>query len=205
MQGQYLPRMNLHIFLNQFYGEGVDAYVPMLTIDEKDRVRVEGIGVFKEDKLKIHLNPDQTMIFSFIEDEQTQATYKMDLEGKERREIIAVRAFHSKSSWDWNPKKEHLHLRLLLQGSLTQSPNRFDVEKDKDVMEMKKIVEERLEKEITDLFALLKENGVDPLGIGNIVRSKDRTWKEESFYEKYPALPISVNVDVQFLHSGLEG
>ncbi|KKK33608.1 hypothetical protein WQ57_23625 [Mesobacillus campisalis] len=205
MQGQYLPRMNLHVFLNRFYGEGVDAYVPMLTIGEQERVSVDGIGIFEDDHLKLQLNPEQTTVFSFIEDEQTQATYKMDLEGKERREILAVRAFKSKSNWDWNSKKERLHLGLQLHVTLTQIPDRYSVENEKDVMEMKRIVEKRLEKEMADLFALLKENGVDPLGIGNIVRSKDKSWKETSFYEKYPALPISVNVDVQFLHSGLEG
>ncbi|WP_053360727.1 Ger(x)C family spore germination protein [Bacillus sp. FJAT-27251] len=205
MQGQYLPRMNLHVFLNQFYGAGMDAYVPMVTIDEENRIKVDGIGVFKDDKLKLHLNPEQTTIFSFIEDERTQATYKVDLEDKDRKEIIAVRAFHSKSNWDWNREKEQINLHLQLQVTLTQSPERLSVEKQKDVMEMKRIVEKRIEKGITDLFATLKENGVDPLGIGNIVRSKDSTWKETSFYEKYPELPIFVNVDVQFLHSGLEG
>jgi spore germination protein len=180
MQGQYLPRMNLHVFLNQFYGAGVDAYVPMLTIDEENRVKVDGIGVFKDDKLKLHLNPEQTTIFSFIEDEQTQATYKMDVEGKERKEILAVRAFRSKSNWDWNPKKERLHLHIEMQVTLTQSPDRFSVEKQQDIMAMKKILEARLEKEMADLFATLKEKEVDPLGLGNIVRSKDKTWTEKS-------------------------
>jgi hypothetical protein len=56
-----------------------------------------------------------------------------------------------------------------------------------------------------DLLAAFKENEVDPLGIGNIVRTKDRTWEEESFYEQYPTLPIHVNVNIQIIHSGLEG
>jgi Ger(x)C family germination protein len=205
MQGQALPNMNLHVFLNHFYGEGMDAYVPMLTIDEKDRVKIEGIGIFKDDKLKLHLKPEQTILFSFIEDDRTQATYQIELDENDRREKITVRAFQSKSNWDWDQKKEQLNLRLQLKMTLTQYPDRFNVEKAEDVMEMKKLIVEKLEKGMGDLLAAFKENEVDPLGIGNIVRTKDRTWEEESFYEQYPTLPIHVNVNLKILHSGLEG
>ncbi|WP_102348775.1 Ger(x)C family spore germination protein [Bacillus sp. Marseille-P3661] len=205
MVGQMLPRMNLHTFLNHFYGEGMDAYVPLVTIDEKDQVQVEGIGIFKDDKLELTLNPEQTILLSFIEDERTQATYKIDLDDKDRREIITARAFKSKSKWYWDQKKEQLNLRLQLQTTLTQYPDRFDVEKAEDINEIKTIIVKNLEKEISDLLATFKESEVDPLGIGNIVRSKDRNWEEESFYEQYPTLPIHVNINLEIIHSGLEG
>ncbi|MGM0903570.1 MAG: Ger(x)C family spore germination protein [Bacillota bacterium] len=205
MQGQYLPNMNLHEFLNNFYGKGVDAYVPMVTIDEKDQVKIDGLGIFKKDKLKLQLNPDQTTLFSFIEDKRTQATYKMVLDDKNRSEIITVRAFHSKRNCDWDQKKKQLNLRLQLQVTLTLYPDRFDVGKTEVVTEIQKLIEENLEKEIGNLLTTFKENEVDPLGIGNIVRSKDRNWEEESFYELYPTLPIHVNVNLKILHSGLEG
>jgi spore germination protein len=205
MQGQAIPKMNLHVFLNHFYGEGMDAYVPMLTIDEKNRVKIEGIGIFKDDKLKLHLNTEQSTLFSFIEHEHTQATYKIEMDENERRELITVRAFQSKSNWEWNKKTEQLNLRLQLKMTLTQYPNRYNIEKSEDVMEMKQLIEDKLEKQIEDLLVTFKENEVDPLGIGNIVRSKDRTWDNESFYKQYPSLPIHVNVSLQIMHSGLEG
>ncbi|HZG73272.1 MAG TPA: Ger(x)C family spore germination protein [Chondromyces sp.] len=205
MRGQALPNMNLHVFLNHFYGEGMDAYVPMITLDEKDREKIEGVGIFKDDKLKLHLNMEQTTLFSFVEYERTQATYKIALDENDPRELIAVRAFQSKSNWDWDQKKEQVNLRLQLKMTLTQYPDRFKVEKAEDMMEMKKLIEDTLEKQIEGLLATFKENEVDPLGIGNIVRSKDRTWEEESFYKQYPSLPIHVNVNLQITHSGLEG
>jgi spore germination protein len=205
MQGQYLPSMNLHVFLNNFFGEGVDAYMPMLTIDEKDQVKIDGIGILKGDQLKLQLSPEQTTIFSFIEDPHTQATYKIVLDENNNSEIIAVRAYHSKSNWDWNQEKEHLNLRVQLQMTITQYPNRFDITKEKTILEIKKLIEGKLEKDISDLLATLKKNEVDPIGIGEIVRSKDRTWDKESFYEEYPTLPIHVKVNLKILHSGLEG
>ena len=205
IEEQNLPKMNLHVFLNHFYGEGMDAYVPLLTIDEKDRITIDGIGVFKDDKLKLHLNPKQTVLFSFIQDRRIQAIYQISLdEQKDRREMITARVSQSKKDWDWDQGKEQLHLRLKLQMSLTQIPNRYNMEKQKDIKEIEKLIAGRIEKGIQELLATFKENEVDPIGIGNIVRSKDKTWEKESFYRKYPSMPIHVKVNLEIVNSSLE-
>lgn len=204
MRGQSLPTMNLHIFLNHFYGEGMDAYVPMLTLDESDMLKVDGLAVFKDEKLKLHLKPVQTVYFSLLKDYRTQATLRIELDEEDRREALTVKAFRSKSKWNWDKKKERMNLNLKLQMTLTQYPNRFDVENKEDIKTMEKLIVEKIEKGVEDLLTTFKENGVDPLGIGNIVRSKDRNWKKEAFYEKYPDMPITVNVDLQIIHTGLE-
>lgn len=206
MEGQELPDMNLHIFLNHFYGLGMDAYVPMLTIDEEDRIRVDGIGVFKDDQLKLHLSPEETSLFSFIKDRYSFATYKIKLaDQKDQGELIVVRSRESRKNWDWDRKKKQLNLRLQLKLGLTQYPNRFNIDKPEDMREIRNLVVENIEKGIEDLLATFKENEVDPIGIGNIVRSKDTTWEAKSFYEQYPDLPIHVNVDIEIIHSGLDG
>lgn len=204
IRGQALPFMNLHVFLNHFYGEGMDAYVPMLAIDEKNKVKIEGIGIFKDEKLKLHLNPEQSLLFSFIKDSRSQATFKIVLDEKDRREVITVQNFRSKSNWEWDSKKELVNLHLQLQMTLTQYPDRFRIEKAEDVKKIKKLIVENLEKEMGELLKTFKDNEVDPLGIGNIVRSKDRNWEEKSFYKKYPTLPINLHVNVKIIHSGLE-
>ncbi len=205
MEEQGLPKINLHIFLNHFYGEGMDAFVPMLTIDKNEKIKIEGIGVFKDDKLKLHLNLEETLLFSLIKDYRTQSSYQIELdEQTNRKEMLTVRTYQSKQEWDWDQKKEQLHLQLRVQLSLTQVPNRYNVENRKDMQELEELVVEKLETGMKDLLSTLKENEVDPIGIGNIVRSKDKTWEKESFYQKYPNLPIDVNVSVEIIHSGLE-
>ncbi len=203
---QALPKMNLHIFLNHFYGEGMDAYIPMLAIDDMDRIKVEGLGVLKGDQLKLHLNPEQTTLFSFIKDHRYEKKYKIDLDsGKGRNEIIIANAYQSKKKWDWDQKKEKLTLDLQLQMGLTQYPDRFHLDNPEDLREIRKVITDDIETGMKDLIATLQKNEVDPIGIGNIVRSKDTTWEVESFYKKYPDLPIDVNLKVEIIHSGLEG
>lgn len=204
MVSQNLPKMNLHYFLNNFYGVGMDAYVPMLTIDEKNTIKIDGIGVFRDDKFKLHLNQRQTFLFSILKDYRNQATFKIDFDEKESKEYLTVRAFRSTPHWKWDPNKEQLYLRLNLAWTLVQHPDRFNAGNPEDVKEFKKIIEEKLETGLVELFNTFQENEVDPVGIGNIVRSQDRKWDKESFYKQYPTLPIKVNVNFQIIHTGLD-
>lgn len=204
MRGQSLPTMNLHIFLNHFYDEGMDAYVPMLILDEHEMLKVDGLGIFNGGKLKLHLKPEQTALFSLLEDYRTQATLRFELDEEDRREALTVKGFRSRSKWHWDKVKERMNLNLKLEMTLTQYPNRFDMEKKEDIKRMEGIIVKRIRTGIEDLLTTFKENGVDPLGMGNIARSKDRNWDKKSFYEKYPDMPVTVNVNLQIIHTGLE-
>lgn len=205
MTGQQLPKMNLHVFLNHFYGEGVDPFVPMLTIDENDKILVNRVGIFKDDKLKLHLNEKETFIFSTLENYRTQAIYEIILDGEDRTEVLLIQAFRNKRKWDWVKDEQKLNLSLKLIWTVTHHPDRFNLENPHDLETIKGLIKKDLKKDIEELLNTFKEKGVDPLGIGNIVRSQDRDWDETSFYEQYPALPINVDIQLKIIHSGLQG
>ncbi|MEH7379329.1 Ger(x)C family spore germination protein [Bacillus sp. JJ1533] len=205
MIGQQIPRMNLHVFLNHFYGEGMDPYVPMLNIDENDKIQVERVGIFKDDKLKLHLNEKETFIFSILEDYRTQAIYEIPLDNNNRKDVILIQGFRNKAKWDWVKTEQQLNLSLRLIWTITHHPDRFNLENPQDLENIKKMIKENVLKDIEELLNTFKENGVDPLGIGNIVRSQDRNWDKTSFYEQYPTLPINVDLKLKIIHSGLQG
>ncbi|WP_453991232.1 Ger(x)C family spore germination protein [Bacillus nitroreducens] len=206
MTGQQIPRTNLHVYLNHLYGEGVDPYVPMLTIDENNKIQVDRVGIFKDDKLKLHLNDTETFIFSILEDERTQGVYEIVLDEESRKDVIIVQGFRSKSKWDWVKEEQQLNLTLHLTWSIMHHPDRFNLENPQDLETIKRMIKKNISKDIDELLNTFKENGVDPLGIGNIVRSQDRNWDQKSFYDQqYPSLPININLDLEIIHSGLQG
>ncbi|WP_449538990.1 Ger(x)C family spore germination protein [Ferdinandcohnia sp. Marseille-Q9671] len=205
MNGQIIPYMNLHVFLNHFYGEGMDPYVPMLTLDKNNKIQVDQVGIFKKDKLKLHLTRIESFIFSVLKDAGTQGTYKIKLDESNRQEIIIVQGVHSTPNWDWVKDKQQLNLRLDFKWTITHHPTSYDLEQPDDIEKLKKIIVENVKKDIEDLLTKFKEEEVDPLGIGNIVRSQDRYWNKENFYEQYPSLPINIKINLEIIHSGLQG
>lgn len=205
MTGQLIPYMNLHIFLNHFYGYGMDPYVPMITIGNNGRIKVDQIGIFKDDKFMLHLNEEQTFLFSVLEDYRTQAMFEIDLQNGDRQDAIIVQGFRSRNKWDWVKSKQELNLTMNLIWTIVHRPNRYDLGNPQDIASLKKIIAKDIKTDVEDLIKTLQEKGVDPLGIGNIVRSQDKNWNEEAFYELYPSLPVNINVNLEIIHSGLQG
>jgi len=205
MTGQQLPKMNLHVFLNHYYGEGMDPYVPMITIDENDKIQVDRVGIFKNDKLKLHLDEKETFTFSILEDYRTQAIYEIVLDEKDLKEVIVIQGFRNKRKWEWVKDKQQLNLSLKLTWIVTHHPDRFNLENPHDLEMIKGLIKKNVQEDVEELLNKFKETGVDPLGIGNIVRSKDRDWEKTSFYEQYPTLPINIDLNLEIIHSGLQG
>lgn len=201
---QNMPEMNLHVFLNHFFGEGMDAYLPMITV-KKGRIKVDGIGIFKGAKFKLQLNEKQTFIFSILENKNTEGMYKINTTEKGKRGIITVSGYKNKNRWELvGNHPQHLKLTLNLKWVANSYPDWIDIANSGDLKKLETIIAKDIKKEVETLLTTLQKNEVDPLGIGNIVRARDRNWKEKTFYETYPKLPIHVKVNVELLHTGLE-
>jgi len=59
-------------------------------------------------------------------------------------------------------------------------------------------IKDRFEKDLTttgmELLQMFKKEGIDPLGLGDFVRSKTRNWNEEEWKQEYQTINVSLNV-----------
>jgi spore germination protein len=207
MTRQHLPETNLHFFLNQFYGQGMDAYAPVITLDDQKEVMIKGIGIFKDGKLKQMLNEEQTFLFSILVNKRSEGSLKMDVEHKGKKGIIITRAYKNGQKWEWrgsNSKRPELNLTLDLQWTVSQYPDWIKPTRTEDYELLNKFITSGVKKRVEELLLTLKENELDPVGIGNHVRSQMRVWGENEFYEMYPHLPINVDVQLEIINAGLD-
>ncbi|MGX6444020.1 Ger(x)C family spore germination protein [Neobacillus sp. K501] len=207
MTREHLPETNLHFFLNQFYGQGMDAYAPVIALDDQKEVMVKGIGIFKDEKLKSMLNDEQTFIFSTLVNRRSEGILKMDVEHKGKKGIIVTRAHKNGHKWELRnseSKRPELNLALNLQWTVSQYPDWIKPTRAKDYELLNQFITAEVKKRVEELLRTLKGNELDPIGIGNIVRSKMRVWDEKEFYEMYPQLPINVDVQLEIINAGLD-
>lgn len=200
-----LPEINLHLFLNHLYGEGMDPFVPFIRVTN-DKIEVDGVGIFKDAKFKLHLNAKQTFFFAILENKRMEGATEMEIEEKGRKGVATVHAFESKKKWKLKDDKQQpeMNLTLNLEWRIAEAPDWIDIKRGKDLELLKSIIAKDVKKGVEDVLAIFKENGVDPVGIGNFVRSQDKNWDEKSFYQSYPDFPIHVNVNLEIIHAGLE-
>lgn len=205
IQGEGYPRMNLHYFLNHFYGEGMDPFVPMLTIDERQRVKLDGVGVFRDDRLILHLDQKQSALLSVLTNSRSEALIEITHKDGDRTDMFLLRASRTKNRWKWDKEEEKMKLHSQLKWTITQFPQHYDLQKPENIEKIRKIIVHHIKEEFTSILKTFQKANVDPIGLGNIARSQDKTWKEKEFYEKYPDLPIDVQIDLEIVHTGLEG
>ncbi|WP_373463776.1 Ger(x)C family spore germination C-terminal domain-containing protein [Paenibacillus sp. V4I9] len=68
-------------------------------------------------------------------------------------------------------------------------------------------IKDRFENDLSttgmDLIQLFKKEGIDPLGLGDFVRSKTRNWNEEEWKKEYRTLNVRLNVKVNLTEMGI--
>lgn len=205
-KNQNLPIPTLQSFLFDYYGEGRDISIPYLKINQKGKVEVSGLALFKKDKLALTLNQKETVLYKILrgrviggetafnihKGQKEDLALLTILDGKNRRSILTK---------DSNSKVTY---NLTLKGMVKDYPHWLDLRKKENNILLKKQLEHQMQKDMEKLFVKLQEHQVDPLGIGDLDRAYSKKWNEREFYEKvYPTIALDVNVKIQLFQAGI--
>ncbi|WP_261133369.1 Ger(x)C family spore germination protein [Bacillus sp. Marseille-Q3570] len=195
------PQMNLHTTLNQYFGTGQDVYLPVLTIDESEKIMVNGLGIFKGDKLAMRLQDRETFLFKIIKNKNISGTYEFISEQKEKislKIMYGKRKIHLKNT----RQKPKVKITLDLFALIKDHPESLDLTKKEDVDKLSTLIEKELTIKIEKLLEEFKEEQVDPMGFGDLVRSEKRDWTQDRFNDQYPNLEFEIETKMNFLGSG---
>lgn len=200
------PKSNLHILLNNFYGEGRDPFIPIIKLNKEKRVMMDGMAVFKDDRYTVRLNQEETFILGLLDRHVHKGLMEVKLIKGSHHGKIVMRTMRNKARWKVREQGENHEILLSVKVSakINEHPNWIELYKHKDLDLIKKTFETEINKQIVQLTNQFKEKGVDPLGIGDLVRAHDRNWNERSFYkEEYPTIQIRVKTDFLIKEAGI--
>lgn len=198
------PQTNIHTVLNQYYGAGQDVYLPVLTIYESEKIMVDGLGIFKGDKLMMLLQDREAFLFKIIKDKNISGTYEFISEQKEKI-FLKIMYGKRKVSIKNTHQKPQVKIKLDLFAHIKDYPRSLDLSKKKDVDKLSKKIEKELSTKIEKLLEEFKEEQVDPVGFGDLVRSEKRDWTQDSFNDQYPNLEFEIETKINFLQTGVNG
>lgn len=194
-----VPMQNLHEFEYSFLGKGMDPFLPILTL-QKDQVLISGLALFKDDKYVMSLNEKQMRVMKLLLRNVKHGTFEAKLDNGS---YIAVVNAGSKVNYrvGKDTKSPKVTISLILNGeSLDSKGVHFPTQEQQRI-------KDRFEKDLTktgmDLIQIFKKEGIDPLGLGDFVRSKTRKWNEEEWKTEYRTLNIRLNVKVNLTEMGI--
>ncbi|MEK3882924.1 Ger(x)C family spore germination protein [Paenibacillus sp. PL2-23] len=203
-----LPETSLHRFLFDYYGPGRDAFMPYLGLDRNESLEVKGIAIYRDDKLKLVLGNKDAVSFKMLQPSYRRAYVEIQGEGQ-RSDVPAVLSILSgktrlELARGQDGASEGVVVHSTITGLLKEQldPNERDEERSYDQVE--RVTEAQLEQRLYVLLRKFQTTGVDPVGIGDFMRSRHREWQEETFYaDTYPELKLAVKVNVKLKESGV--
>lgn len=202
-----LPMMNLHVSLFNYYGAGRDMFLPYFKIDHGE-VKIDGLALFRSDQNITEISMKDAFLLKMLIQNSKNGTYKVPVTGrtsdKQGDDIISLRSMYSKAHYTVNKVKPvpSISIRLKLVTELQDIPSWMDLSSKEQLTQLEKTMGSYLKKEIEKLLSLLKENKVDPVGLGDLVRSRSKEWSAPDFEKVYQEIKTTVSVQVEIPNTG---
>jgi spore germination protein len=199
-----LPKTNLHVFLYDYYGEGIDPFLPLIKT-EKDTIKIEGIALFRADKYVGKLNQRESFILKILVDGSRTGEYEVNLKKGKKKGHAVIR--NTKGTAKYHVKKvdgvPEFHIDIKISGEIHEYPPWLNLELQPNI----KLIEDAFKKEVNqqaeDMIKNFQRLHIDPLGLGDQVRRREKNWNFKEFEKQYQDIKITVSTDVDIVESGV--
>lgn len=197
-----IPESNLSTVMFDFYGEGRDFSVPYIRFNKKGETEITGYGIFKDDRLKLILNRKEMLLYKLLQGKYMQGDIAFNIPvGEDKNTALFTIQYGKGNKTVSNHKNEtKVTYHLTLNGMVKEYPKGTQADINKSLVHLKK----QLRKDLLLLLNKFKDEKVDPLGTGDLVRAYSRDWNENQFYKgKYSNITFEVNLNLQLTKSGV--
>ncbi|MCP8615595.1 Ger(x)C family spore germination protein [Salirhabdus salicampi] len=200
MESGILPDMNLKEFVYSYYEKGVDPYLPILKA-QKDRIVVNGVGLFDEDKYVDKIDTEQTMLFKMLATRSGKGPFIFKDEENDGEDESSLRTRTKRKIKVEMKEQPKVTLHVKVEASIEEYKQQEVT--NKVLKRLEKKITKKIKSDGEELIKRFQEHGIDPLEISAYVRSKDRNWDEKKWDDIYPSLEIEVKPEVNITESGV--
>lgn len=207
MRNGNLPSMNLHESLFNYYGEGRDMFLPYFKIDHGE-VIIDGLALFRSDQKITEISMKDAFLLKMLIQNSKNGNYMVPVAGeasdKQVEDFILLRSMHSKANYIVNKVNQipSISIRLKLETELQDVPDWVVLRTEEQLTQLEKTMGSYFKTEIEKFLSLLKENKVDPVGLGDLVRSRSKEWSAQDFEKIYQEIETTVSVQVKIVNTG---
>ncbi|WP_372663763.1 Ger(x)C family spore germination protein [Cohnella sp.] len=205
MEHNNTPTTNLHSALYQYFGSGQDVYLPSIRINQRGAIELNGLAVFQKDRMKLHLNAAESLFLKLLKDDKKSGKFNFPFGEGERKVQLFGQALSGSTKMSVKNLKNspQILFKLSLNCKITDVPLGINLNNKRDLQSIQQAMERYISEDTKKLLIKFQKSNVDPVGIGDFVRGRDRDWKEDEFDSIYPNLPLDVETVVKILQSGV--
>lgn len=198
-----LPNTNLHVFLYNYFGKGRDPFLPYFE-KKGNFVKLEGLALFKDGHYVGRIDLRQSFLVKMLLDETKNGVYQLPISKEKQKGRVLLENLYATSKYSLKKgKKPVIDIRIHIRASIRDYPIWLDLPNKESFALIRHQMEKQLNKDISKLIHHFQTKEIDPLGIGDFVRSYTRHWNEKTFYKQYKQLTIRPHVKVDIVQTGI--
>jgi len=196
---KYIPTQNLQKFLYAYYSDGMDPSLPYFQ-GEGDEMKLAGYVFFDTKKMVYSIPFSETFVLKLLSQD-----FKNGLQPIEYKEHqVVLENIGSKVNYrikgDRNDPEFHINIKVNgMIGEIVPTNRKINTK------ELEKAFEDYFTEHATQLTREFQENNIDPLGLGEVIKNRQGNFDSKNWKEKYPNIPVKVNVSVRILEKGIAG
>ncbi|MGG3471351.1 Ger(x)C family spore germination protein [Neobacillus pocheonensis] len=198
MKNKDIPKTNLHRFLFDFNQVGKTPYLPQLNKLDKDQIEISGISFFRYGHVVDTIPASKMFYFKLLVDKYSRGTLTV----VHKKERAAIESIRSKYKMKLSSKKPlTVNVKLKVNAILNEYSGKRIT--PKEIKEIEKLLEKKIEKECTELTKRFQSKSIDPVGYGHFVKSNIRKFNFKKWETDYPRLNVNIKADVIITESGV--
>lgn len=206
IKNEGIPESNLHTMYDQYFGSGIDMSFPLLKVDSSGKIKVDGMGIFKEDKLRYKISTKEAFLLKLMTDRNKAGVYNLKLTKNNDNSYTGVRFLYGKHKIRMinENNREKAKINLVLNVELEGLPDWMTVENEKDFKKIKDELQKSISREATALLKNFQAKNVDPIGLGRMHKINHHKWSEDNFYKNiYPNMTFNVSSNIIIRQAGV--
>ncbi|MED4224380.1 Ger(x)C family spore germination protein [Neobacillus cucumis] len=194
-----IPKTNLHYFLSAYFSKINDPFLPFIQ-KKGDEVIVKGIALFKGDRYVGTLGQNKLFVFKALIENITLGTYKVRINN---RENAIIQSINIKHKYNIQNIKERPNIDIFLNGIGTIIEFKGRKLNQEEITKIEKQMNEQLERQATTLIRSFQKLKIDPIGLGDEVRSRTRNFNDQKWLKQYPNVKVNIKVHMVISEKGV--
>jgi spore germination protein len=204
----YIPETRIYNFDIDYFAEGIDPLTPRIRLT-KDAIEVTGSALFDGDKMVGEIDPAWTGLIMAMKNKKKGTEYifqdkSLETDPGINKKGIAVMLREADCKISVMIKNGLPQIQVALKYDTSLTEYKWDDMNDDKLQEQ---LEERISKSVTEecnkLIRYMQEVGSDPVGFGELVRTKQNSyWKSIDWKKVYGEADITATARIEILQYG---
>jgi spore germination protein len=198
MKYRDVPRQNLHLFASYLYSKGRTTYLPIIKKVNNTELEISGMGLFDQKHLVQTINEDKMFFFKILVDKYSEGSETVKQNGDE----AVVRSISSTNKIKVNSHKHPIEVTITVKvnGVIREFTGQHLDPKKENLIKLN--FERIIKKETLSMLKQFQKSRIDPVGIGERVKSETRHFNWSKWKDDYSSVKFKVIPKVVIMESG---